>query len=161
MLEQEIAALVYFIRGLNVVTKEYFGEVAENAATPSVYYPVPDIEGNEFSLSTYENSFSLYIKIFDKDTLGSYTIASTIVNKVQSVGKKIPIYDEEGNPTGKCFRVDKLKAKNIDTGTTQIEITWKVRRGYDMPAETKGNVYFEGLPTKVELEFKEEESGDG
>lgn len=161
MLEQEIAALVHFIRELKLVTQEYFGEVPEGAATPSVYYPVPDIEGNEFSLSTYENSFSLFIKIFDKDTLGSYAIASRIVDEVQSAGKKIPLYDENGNLTGRCFRVEKLGAKNIDTGTTQIELTWNVRRGYSMPAGTKGNIYFEGLPTKVEVEVEEEESENG
>lgn len=159
MLEQEIAALVYFIRELKLVKKEYFGEVPEGAVTPSVYYPVPEKKGNEFSLSAYENSFSLFIKIFDKDTLSSYTIASKIVDMVQSVGKKIQLYDENGKLTGKCFRIIEIGAKNIDVGTTQITLTWNVCKPYNIDKGPNSlRVFFNGLPTK---NLKEEESEDG
>lgn len=157
MLEQEVAALVQFIRPLKLT--EYFGEVPVGAATPSVYYPVPEIEGNEFSLSTFEDSFSLYIKIFDKDTLSSYSIASQIVKMVQSAGKKIPLYDENGVLTGKCFRIKQIKAKNIDVGTTQIYVTWDVHTSYDVVKgpEVK-HMNFGGLPIGEE---SEEESDNG
>lgn len=152
MLEQEVASLVHFIREMGLLKKEYFGEVPLGATTPSVYYPVPEITGGEFSLDTYESSFSLFIKIFDKDSSGSYSIASQIVDKVQYSGKKIPIYDVDGNLTGRYFRVKNLSAKNIDVGTTQIEFSWDVHRGYKKPTVPKGKVYFTGLPTKVEEE---------
>jgi hypothetical protein len=156
MLEQEIAALVHFFKPLQL--KEYFGQVPQNAATPSVYYPVPEIGGNEYTLRAYDNSFSLFLKVFDKDDLSSYSIAAKMEKMIQSAKKKIPMYDEDGKPTGHNFRIKKLSLKNIDTGTTQIEITWDVMTLYDTePAEKVQNFYYEGLATTIE----EEDSDNG
>lgn len=156
MLEQEIASLVHFIRELGLISKEYFGEVPEGVVTPSVYYPEPEVDGKEISLGTYENEYSLFINIFDKDTRSSYNIASAIVNAVQSVKKKIPVYDEAGNLTDKSFRVNNLRAKTIDTGVSQVEFSWSTYHGYYTPDEEKTNVIIEGLPIGNE-NMKEDE----
>jgi hypothetical protein len=160
MLEQEIASLIHFIRGLGLVTKEYFGELPEGVATPSVYYPVPDVDGRELSFDTYENEYSLFINIFDKDTRSSYNIASAIVNAVQSVRKKIPVYDETGVITEKSFWIDTLKARPVDRGVSQVEFSWRTYHGYKTGGEgPKTTVYIEGLPVKVDGTKEDEEVG--
>lgn len=145
MLEQEIAALVHFLEPLNL--KHYFGELPKGFATPSVYFPPPEIDGDQFSVSTYENLFTVYIKVFDRTSMDSFNLASKIVKSIQSRRKRIPLYDEDGKLTGKNFRIIKLNARNIDAGVTQIQISWKTHTAYDEETYTKASRFFyDGLP---------------
>lgn len=145
MLEQEIAALVHFMKLLGV--QHYFEELPEGFATPSVYFPPPEVDGNQFSLSTYENLFTVFIKVFDRTSMESYNLASKIVKSIQSRRKRIPLYDENGKLTGKNFRIIKLNARNIDTGVTQIQISWKTHDAYNEETYTKASRFFyDGLP---------------
>ena len=145
MLEQEIAALVRFIEPMGM--RPYFGELPEGAATPSVYFPPPEVDGNQFSVSTYENLFTVFIKIFDRASMESYNLASQIVKSIQSRRKRIPLYDENGKLTGKNFRIIKLNARNIDAGVTQIQISWKTHTAYDEETYTKvSRFFYDGLP---------------
>lgn len=145
MLEQEIAALVRFMEPLGV--KPYFEELPDGFATPSVYFPPPEVDGNQFSVSTYENLFTVFIKIFDRTSMESYNLASKIVKSIQSRRKRIPLYDEDGKLTGKNFRIIKLNARNIDAGVTQIQISWKTHFAYDEETYTKASRFFyDGLP---------------
>lgn len=145
MLEQEIAALVHFMEPLGV--KPYFGELSDGFATPSVYFPPPELDGNQFSVSTYENLFTVFIKVFERTSMESYDLASKIVKSIQSRRKRIPLYDEDGKLTGKNFRIIKLNARNIDAGVTQIQISWKTHTAYDEETYTKASRFFyDGLP---------------
>lgn len=155
MLEREIAALSHFFKP--IIKIQYFGELPSGIATPSAYFPAPELQGNEHSLNSYENSFSLYIKIFHKDSMKSYTIASEIVKKVQHSQKKIPLYDKEGKITDKNFLVKSITAKNIDVGVTQLTITWNTHASYIRAEAAKvRDLYFDGLATSA---VKEEEDG--
>ena len=145
MLEQEIAALVYFMESLCV--KPYFRELPDGFATPSVYFPPPEVDGNQFSISTYENLFTVFIKVFGRTSMESYNLASKIVKSIQSRRKRIPLYDENGKLTGRNFRIIKLNARNIDVGVTQIQISWKTHTAYDEETYTKASRFFyDGLP---------------
>ena len=145
MLEQEIAALVYFMESLGV--KPYFRELPDGFATPSVYFPPPEVDGNQFSISTYENLFTVFIKVFGRTSMESYNLASKIVKSIQSRRKPIPLYDENGKLTGRNFRIIKLNARNIDVGVTQIQISWKTHTAYDEETYTKASRFFyDGLP---------------
>lgn len=145
MLEQEIAALVHFLEPLKL--KHYFGELPKGFATPSVYFPPPEIDGDQFSVSTYENLFTVYIKVFDRTSMDSFNLASKIVKSIQSRRKRIPLYDEKGKLTGKNFLIIKLNARNIDTGVTQIHISWKTHTAYDEETYIKAaRFFYEGLP---------------
>ena len=153
MLEQQIASIAQFLRPLGL--RQYFGEVPQGIETPSIYFPAPEAVGNEFSLSTYENHFSLFIKVFDRDSLSSYTIASKILKMVQAKKKKIPLYAVDGTPTGKHFWINEIEARNIDDGTTQIMMTWKVHTFYD---EVHGpiieHIHFDGIPSSENEEVE-------
>lgn len=151
MLEQEIAALVHFMKPYKV--KPYFLKLPKNFATPSAFFPPPEIDGEEHSLSTYANTFSLYLKIFDKDSVSAYTIASKLVKSIQNRRKLIPLYDENGKLTDKNFRITKLSAKLIDDGVAQIALEWKTLTAYDEETYTKvSEFYYGGLATSKEKE---------
>lgn len=145
MLEQEIAALVHFLEPLHL--KLYFGELPQGFAIPSAYFPPPEVEGGQFSVSTYENVFTVFVKVFDRTSLESYDMASRIVKAIQSRRKLIPLYDEEGKLTGKNFRIIELGAKNIDAGITQVHMSWKTHAAYDQETYAKAaRFFYDGLP---------------
>lgn len=156
-LEEEVAALVHFIKPY--VSQCYFRNLPEGFITPSAFFPAPEMDGVEHSLSSYEDDFALFMKIFDKDSMGAYAIASKIVKAIQNCRKRIPLYDENGEITGKNFRVTKLNAKVIDDGVAQIAVEWKTLAVYDTELHTKAmNFYYSGLATS---KVKEEEDGSG
>ena len=145
MLEQEIAALAHFMEPLNLTP--YFGDLPDGFATPSVYFPTPEVDGGQFSLSTYENLFTVFIKIFDSTSMESYNLASKLVKSIQSQRKRIPLYDENGKLTGKNFRIIKLNARNIDNGVTQVHISWKTHTAYEEDTYIKAaRFFYDGLP---------------
>ncbi len=149
MLEQEIAALSHFIKQYDL--KLYFGELPENFVTPSAYIPPPEVEGDQFSVSTYENMFTVFVKIYGRNSMESFSLASRIEKAIQSRRKRIPLYDERGKLTGKNFLVIKLNARNIDVGVTQIEISWKSHTAYDTETYIKASRFFYGgIPTSEE-----------
>ena len=128
MLETEIAALVRFMDPLNL--KTYFKELPEGFATPSVYFPPPEVSSGTHSLSAYSNVFSQ----IEKSILGRRS--------------RIPLYDKDGKPAGKSFRIDKVGIKNIDTGVTQVTLNWKTLTAYDDETYIKAvNFFYEGLAT--------------
>ncbi|MCI9417832.1 MAG: hypothetical protein HFI82_10615 [Eubacterium sp.] len=151
MLEKEIAALSHFIKP--IIKTQYFGEIPEGIATPSAYFPVPEMLGKEHSLNSFKNSFTLYIKVFDKNSIDSYSAASEIINKIQSAKKKIPLYDSEGNLTDKVFHVKRVLLKKIDVGVTQLTVEWDAHASYQYAESIKStDLHFGGMPTSIEKE---------
>lgn len=149
MLEKEIAALVRFIEPFNL--KTYFKDLPEGFATPSVYFPPPEVNSMTHSVSTYANAFSLFMKVFGKNSMEAYFYASQIEKAILRRRSRIPLYDRDGNLTGKCFRVDKVGIKNIDTGVAQITLDWKSLTAYDDETYIKAaNFYYDGLATSKE-----------
>lgn len=149
MLEQEIAALVRFMEPFHL--KIYFKELPESFATPSAYFPPPELNSAAHSLSAYSNVFALFMKVFGKNSSEAYTYASQIEKAVLGRRGRIPLYDREGNLTGKCFRIDKVGIKNIDTGVAQIALEWKTFTAYDDETYIKAaKFYYDGLAASKE-----------
>lgn len=156
MLEKEIAALAYFIKP--IIQMQYFGELPEGIATPSVYFPVPQMHGNGHSLNSYKNSYTLFLKIFGRDSMDSYLAASEIINKIQLAGKMLPLYDMEGKLTGRTVLIKEALAKTIDVGVTQLTVEWDAFASYHHEESIKsGDLYFGGMA--VSTAEKEEEDG--
>lgn len=158
----EVAGFVHFIDALNLgFAKSYFGEVPEGFATPSIYYPPPERESLPFSTGSYQVEYALYIKVFDKDSLSSDYLAEQITDAIMTAGRKIPTYDASGVKDGHWFHVNECSARNIETGVTQIYITYKVQRGYyEEPVTPARVIHYAGLPTNVEEDSQNEQQTD-
>lgn len=149
MLEQEIAALVRFIEPFRL--KIYFKELPDGFSTPSAYFPTPEVNSMTHSVSTYSNAFALFMKVFGKNSSEAYTYALQIEKAILLRRGRIPLYDIEGNLTGKCFRIDKVGIKNIDTGVAQIALEWKTFTAYDDETYIKAaKFYYDGLAASKE-----------
>lgn len=149
MLEQEIASFSHFIKP--VVGIQYFRELPKGIATPSAYFPVPEMRGREHSFGRYRNSFVLYLKIFGRDSMESYAAASEIVKRAQSAGKRIPLYGMDGIRSGGNFLIRAMNVKTIDVGVTQITVEWDSFGTYMRGKSEKAlELYFLGLASSRE-----------
>ncbi|MGN0332175.1 MAG: hypothetical protein ACI4D9_03975 [Lachnospiraceae bacterium] len=131
--EQERAAIVYFVRSLGLGLKEYFREIPENICTPSIYYPNPEISAGYDTFTSYKNSYVMYVKVIGKNTEESSGIAGEIVNSIQNSRRRIQMPDEKGKMTSKVCVIRRMDVKTIDTGITQVELEWDVRKNMDRP----------------------------
>jgi len=148
----EVAGFKHFIDALNLgIAKSYFGEVPEGFATPSIFYPPPERTSLAWSNNSYQVEYALFLKVFDRDSLSSDGIAEAITDAIMEARRKIPTYDENGVPDGHWFHVNKCEARNIETGVTQIYLTYKVQRGYHEETSTPAkHFHYVGLPTNIE-----------
>ena len=155
MLEMEIAALARFFHP--IVERQYFREVPADIAVPSLYFPAPEADGGSHSFNSYRNSFTLYLKVFHKDSFSSYSLASELARKLQEHRRLVPLYDAKGNLTGKDFFVRMIKIKIIDVGVTQVMAAWDSVGAYGQEAVPKASrLYFDGMASAG---VKEEEDG--
>jgi hypothetical protein len=173
VLTQEVASLVHFIDGLGLgIVKNYFGELPESFAVPSLYYPTPETDNRSFTTDGYEKESVIFMKVFDKDSIGSDNIAQNIIEGIMQARRNIPLYDDKGVTTGRVFHLNNVKSRNLETGVTQIELSYKTHRSYFEPEYPSAkNIYFEGLPTNINTEEDEDgteeqseagtESGEG
>lgn len=141
MLEFEIAAIYYFIASV-ITAHPYFEEVPEDMLTPCVFYPTPDTEGSSFSTSTYGTDFVIYVKFMDAKTSDACMMASTVLQEIMRCKKKVPLVDENGEYTGKNFKVKNAIAKKIDNGVYQMEISWTRYTRYNSNAVTLAKEFF-------------------
>ncbi len=158
-LTQEVASLVHFINGLGLgIVKSYFGEIPEGFAIPSLFYPTPETISRGYSTEGYEKESTIYLKVFDKTSMDSNHIAQQIVDGIMQAERNIPIYDDEGELIGRDFHIYTVNSRNVETGVTQIEISYKTQTTYVEPEVTKAvNIYVEGLPTNINIEEDEED----
>ena len=158
-LTQAVASLYHFISGLNLgIAKSYFGEVPESFAVPSVFYPTPETDNRGYSTSGYETDSIIFLKVFDKTSMESNYIAQQIVEGIMKARRNIPIYGDDGTPTGIDYHIYKVNSRNLETGVTQIEISYKTQTSYVVPEVTTAqNIYIERLTTKINIEEDEED----
>ena len=133
MLSQEMAAIVYMVRNLNLGAAEYFREVPENIRTPAVYFPNPEISAGQDTFTSYKNTYTLYMQVIGKDTEQSCELAGKIVEEVQKKERRIEMYDETGTVTEHVCVIKNMDAKVIDTGVTQIKLVWDTRKNRELP----------------------------
>lgn len=141
MLECEVAAIYYFVDGVLGV-KSYFNEVPEDMIIPCVFYPAPAMDPDSFSVSSFATTFTMYAKVMDINNLSAANKASEILQAVCKNRYKIPMVDENGQRTGKNFRIERLKSEKVDEGVYQLTITWKRYTSYTEKTATLAREFF-------------------
>lgn len=150
MLEFEIAAIYYFVASI-ITAHAYFEEVPEDLETPCVFYPTPDPEAFGFSLNAYNTEFAMYVKFMDHSTLEAYEMGEKVLQAILKGRRKIPLVDENGKKTGKCFRVNTPKLKKVESGVYQMEISWERYTRYTVKeVPLAREIYMNGSPTGKE-----------
>lgn len=146
MLEFEIAAIYYFVASL-INAQPYFEEVPQDMITPCVFYPTPNPEAYGHSLSAYATEFAMYIKFMDKSTMRAYEMGEKVLQAIMGGRRMIPLVDENGELTGKHYRVNMPKLKKIESGVYQMEVSWTRYTKFEVGAVTKAqDIFMNGTP---------------
>lgn len=146
MLEHEIAAIYYLIASV-VNATHYFEEIPEDMLIPCVFYPTPEPSGMGYSLSTYVTEFVIYVMFMDSTTMGAYEMASRALQAMMKQKNKIQLVNDQGNVSGKNFRINYPVVKKIDSCVYQIEISWKRYTSYNQEIATSAKeIFFNSKP---------------
>lgn len=125
MLEAEVASIAKKMCDISEIENVYFDEVREGFKRPSLYFPPVEQTAIGDTLTSFAYDNAMFVKVFDKTTKGAMSIAEQITHAV-SVGRNIiPFMSEEGEPTGKVFRIKDVSYKSVDVGAAQLYIRWK------------------------------------
>lgn len=151
MLEFEIAAMYYFVAGVIDATP-YFEEVQEELLTPCVFYPTPNPSALAFSTGAFATQFVMYVKFMDVSTMEAYIMAEAVLKAIMENRNKIPLMDENGNQTGKHYKVNMPRVKKIENGVYQMDISWNRYTRYDARVVTRAQeIFINGLPIRKEM----------
>ena len=136
-LEQETASTAAFILNALVGVTPYYWEVPESFAVPSVFFPTPEIDTAGDSLDTYEMAYTWLVKFFHKTDGEAQNLAQTALVAIKKARNCIPLFNKDGTPVGKSFRLLDPSIRQVERGAWQMEIRWHSPRYFDEGEKTK------------------------
>lgn len=129
MLTQEIGSIINYMNLINPV-KIYIDEIPKNMIIPSMYFPAPQLDSGNDSLSSYISDYSMFVKVFEKTSQESFSTSEKLINEVCAARNIIPVINEDGTSTNNFLRVELKNCRGIDRGVVQIEVRWKSRKRF-------------------------------
>lgn len=124
MLEFEVASIYYMINEILGI-QSYFDEVPQGMTIPNIFYPTPNFEVGNHSMSANATVFTMTARIMDFNSLSASSKASEVLQTIAGARYKVPIVDDTGKLTGKHFRLDAIKAVNVEEGIYDILLSWR------------------------------------
>lgn len=106
-------------------------EIPEGMKTPAIYFPNPEVQEYNDTLSTYMLTYSWFIKVFGKTNEEAYAISHQIQKVLSGCRLTIPILNEDGTETEQFVRLQKPQVRQIDSHISQLTISFDIRKGYD------------------------------
>jgi len=129
MLDQEIASAMKFIIEKSGNPAPYYYEVPQDFLVPAVYFPSPEVDTTGDTLATYALEFMWFVKFFHEDTGLAYDMGFSVLNALQSRKNVIPLIDQNGELTGRGFRMRDPRLKPLDHAS-QLTLLWTSPREY-------------------------------
>jgi len=148
LIERELASIIKYVLDKSEHTVPYYHEIPNGFCVPSVYFPVPEVETGNDTLSTYKLTYIWFIKFFHRNTKEAYQIASKVLKELKSGRNQIPVVNENGVVTSKFFYIKNPDIKTLDSGTVQLTVEWDSREIYTMEAVLKMQRYYIGKYVK-------------
>ncbi len=142
MIEREIASVIKYVIEKSEKPSPYYHEIPEGFLIPAVYFPIPEVETDNDTLSTYKLTYIWFIKFFHKNTEKAYEMAVKVLKSLKDNRNQIPIVNDKGGKTGKSFYIKNPSIKKLDSGAVQLAIEWESRRVYTIEAVLKTQRYF-------------------
>lgn len=128
---QEMASIARAITSLLDDYNVFYNQVPEGYSSPALYFPVPTVEVESDSLSSFKYHYSWYIKVFHKTTQAVWEAASLIQSFFKEHRNLVPIVKEDGSYTDKYLKTFDVKVTEVDANTMQVYVRWDSHRGYD------------------------------
>lgn len=157
-LEQGLAAVVRYIQDhAEEGTKLYFDELPEDFYVPSVYFQIPFTSGRKATLRTYCTTINLNCWFMESQDWDAYAKAAEMRDLIMLYNCIVPLYDLDGNRTGKGIRTGIPDTRKIDDGTVQLSLSFDI---YFRPEEEHQKMQKLYIAWKdVKEDFKGQEVG--
>lgn len=125
-LEQSIASVVRFILDNDVEgSKAYFDEIPDSYYSPSIYFPVPYVEGQQVTLRSYLNTIT-FVAWFQARTDWEAEARVAKVRDTLTLSRlRIPILNKDGTETGQKIAVEQPQQRKIEEGIVSLSIPVK------------------------------------
>lgn len=151
MLEREIASAIKFLLTSAGDPSPYYYEVPQDFLVPAAYFPSPELVSKGDTLLTYALDYTWYVKFFSKDTQSAYALGLAALTALQRKKNVVPLIDDDGQPTGRGFRMKDPSLKPLDCAA-QLTLTWSSPRPYDAEEYSRMMSYDANLYTKSAYE---------
>ena len=131
MLQDEIGSIMNFCYNQNPV-KVYTNRIPQNMVIPSMYFPVPIVISAGDTITTYRNSYHLFVKVFAVSSQQAHLAAHSIAETLRQRRCVIPVIALDGTYTGKYMKLNPdIQTKELDDGVAQLTLKWHSRYPYE------------------------------
>lgn len=125
-LEQSIASVVRYILDNDVEgSKAYFDEIPDSYYSPSIYFPVPYVEGQQVTLRSYLNTITFVAWFQARTDWEAEARAAKVRDALILSRLRIPILNKDGTETGQKIAVEQPQQRKIEEGIVSLSIPVK------------------------------------
>ncbi|MCY9097438.1 phage portal protein [Bacillus inaquosorum] len=128
-MNQEVGSIMGYLYKLYPV-QVYEKEIPQDFVVPSLYIPpVSTVDGVD-TVSTFQKSYVLNVKLFHKNAQEAHNEAERIADTLRSKRGLIPLIRESGEDTGDFIRLSRIETR-ISDDYASIVLNWTSRYWYE------------------------------
>ena len=140
-MEMEIGSLMAYVYS-KYEAEVYTERMPQGFTLPALYFPPPIVLSTPFTSHSFQNDYSLVIKLFHEDEQGAFSEAERVANAIRKSRYCVPRRNEDGTPANRLIIVSEIDTRMVDSGSivmgvAQITVNWKSRYVYDFPTYEK------------------------
>lgn len=117
----------------------YEEEVPEELQVPSMYFPPAFSFDGPDTLSTFQKTYSLSIKLFHESTQLAHLEAERIADIIRARRLLVPLLNPDGSTMGEYVRLNRIESRQGSSGMALIVLTWDSRYFYEREETTPLN----------------------
>jgi len=122
-LHPEVNAIIDFLYH-RFNAKIYADEVPSNFKAPAYYIPPMSTFGGSGTVSTYEKSYTLNLKLFHESQRMAVNAAELLHDQCERERMLMPMYDQNGEPTNDYVRLKRIDVRAGDGASAVMVFTW-------------------------------------
>ncbi|CAI6221842.1 phage portal protein [Bacillus subtilis] len=128
-MNQEVGSIMGYLYKLYPV-QVYEKEIPQDFVVPSLYIPPASTVDGVDTVSTFQKSYVLNVKLFHKNAQEAHNEAERIADTLRSKMGLIPLMRESGEDTGDFIRLSRIETR-ISDDYASIVLNWTSRYWYE------------------------------
>ncbi|MBV7321644.1 phage tail terminator family protein [Bacillus halotolerans] len=128
-MNQEVGSIMGYLYKLYPV-QVYEKEIPQDFVVPSLYIPPASTVDGVDTVSTFQKSYVLNVKLFHKNAQEAHNEAERIADTLRSKRGLIPLIRESGEDTGGVIRLSRIETR-ISDDYASIVLNWTSRYWYE------------------------------
>ncbi|CAI6222321.1 putative protein YqbJ [Bacillus subtilis] len=128
-MNQEVGSIMGYLYKLYPV-QVYSQEIPQDFVVPSLYIPPASTVDGVDTVSTFQKSYVLNVKLFHKNAQKAHNEAERIADTLRSKRGLIPLIRESGENTGEFIRLSRIEIR-ISDDYASIVLNWTSRYWYE------------------------------